>query len=173
MNGLGLQFGLVIAYLIPGFLGVYALAWRVEVIQALLGGADKVPKGEAIVPLVLIALATGVVINAIAWALVRPLIALSGVRRPRNLDYTKLRADDLPVYNAIVENNFRYHQFYVNMWIAVLVLAPVWLRAPVSSNLARNISFFVVLVILFLAARDSLDRAYRRMMALQKKGETK
>ena len=168
MEKLGLNFGQLIAYLIPGFLAVYALADFVPQFAALLG-RDGIPQAEALVPLLVLGLAVGVVVNAFSWALLRPLFALSGVKRPDDLTYTKLRKDDIAVYNTIVEANFRYHQFYSNMLIAVLVYAPTWLAAPATDNLLRNGSFLAVVGVLFLAARDSLSRAYVRMLALLSK----
>ena len=100
MEKLGLNFGLVIAYLIPGFLGLYALSERLGAIKTLLGGDNKIPEKAAIVPLLILALAIGMIINALGWSLIRPLIALSGVRRPANLDYTKLKADDIKVITS-------------------------------------------------------------------------
>ena len=168
MEKLGLNFGLVIAYLIPGFLGLYALSERVVAIKNLLGGDNKIPEKAAIVPLLVLALAIGMIINSLGWGLIRPLIALSGVRRPEKLDYTKLTASDIKVYNVIVEDNFRYHQFYSNMLVAVLLLAPLWWVRPFGANVVRNVSFLIVVVVMFMAARDSLKRAYTRMLALQK-----
>lgn len=172
MDKIGLEFGLVIAYLIPGFLGLYALAGRVEAIKALVGGEQKVPQAASIIPLILLALAVGITINATSWALLRPLIGLSGVKRPARLDYTKIKPEQIPLYNLIVESNFRYHQFYGNVLVAIIMLAPVWLASPLATNVLRNLSFFFVVVILFLAARDSLQRAYKRMLALQTKEKT-
>jgi hypothetical protein len=169
MEKLGLNFGTVIAYLIPGFIGVYASARYVDTIHALLGGDTHIPDAAAIIPITLMALAIGNVINAVSWGLIRPLIALSGVRRPQGLDYTKLKKEDIPVYNVIVEGNFRYHQFYANTLVAIFLLTPTWLVLPFKENAVRNISFFFVAGVLFFAARDSLQRAYVRMSSLLKK----
>jgi hypothetical protein len=173
MEKLGLNFGTVIAYLIPGFIGLSGLTKYVATFDALLGGDKRVPEAASIVPITLVALAIGTIINAISWALVRPLITLSGVSRPANLNYTELKPDDIPIYNLIVEGNFRYHQFYANTFVAVVILAPTWLVRPINGNAMRDISFFIVTVILFLAARDSLKRAYVRFKALLQKEEKK
>ena len=173
MDKLGLNFGLIIAYFIPGFLGVFAVAKYENSVKALLGGSSGTPESPSVVLLLLLALAIGIIINAFSWAFVRPLITLSGVKRPATLDYTKLRKEDIEVYNVIIESNFRYHQFYANMLVAVLILSPAWLVRPLTGNVIRNVSFFLVSSILFLAARDSLQRAYKRMLALQERGDQK
>jgi hypothetical protein len=172
MDKFGLNFGLVIAYLIPGFLGLYALAERVSIFKALLGGDKGVPEAAALVPMTTLALAIGIIINAVSWALLRPLISVSGVRRPAALDYAKLKEKDIAVYNVVVEANFRYHQFYGNMLVAVLLLTPRWLVRPVAENLVQDASFFFVTVVLFFAARDSLKRAYTRLEGLLTKEDT-
>ena len=169
MEKLGLNFGTVIAYLIPGFIGLCGLAKYVDTFDALLGSEKRVPEASALLPITLIALAIGSIINAISWAIIRPLITLSGVSRPANLNYAELQKDDIPIYDLIVEGNFRYHQFYANTLVAILLLTPAWLVRPFIGNVIRDISFFVVTAILFLAARDSLQRAYVRFEALLKK----
>ena len=169
MEKLGLNFGLVIAYLIPGFLGLYALSQRVTPIKSLLHGEKGSPETGAIIPLLIVAMAVGMIINALGWIIVRPLITISGVKRPRDLDYTKLKVEDIKLYNVIVEANFRYHQFYTNMFFAILLLIPIWVVRPIWDNRIRNFSLLIVGLALFLAARDSLNRAYTRMSALQNK----
>lgn len=165
MDKFGLNFGQLIAYLIPGFLAVHALSSFVPPFAALLG-EKGVPQAEALVPLLLLGLAVGVVVNAFSWAFLRPLFALTGVRRPPGLDYGRLQKDDIAIYETIVESNFRYHQFYSNILVAVLLLGPAWLLEPLPEHLLRNGSFLAVAGVLFFAARDSLSRAYVRMDAL-------
>lgn len=165
MDKLGLNFGQFIAYLIPGYLAIYPLAEVVPPLASLLG-EKGVPQAEAIIPLLVLGVGIGIIINAFSWALLRPLFALSGVRRPEELTYTKLRKDDIEVYNTIIEANFRYHQFYSNMVIAVLLHGPSWFVLPVKDNLLRDTAFVLVVGVLFFAARDSLSRAYIRMLAL-------
>jgi hypothetical protein len=82
---IGINFGQLIAYLAPGFVALYGLAGLSTSIAALLRGNPQTPEAAASIPLILLALGAGIVVNAVAWALVRPLISLTGVRRPKEL----------------------------------------------------------------------------------------
>ncbi len=168
MHKYDLNFGQIIAYLIPGFLALYPLGDFIPFFQALLG-QQGIPSAEALIPLLLLALAVGIVINAFSWALLSPLFAFCGVKRPKSLTYTTLTKDNIEIYNVIVEANFRYYQFYSNVLVAILLYAPKWLVYPMNQNLWRNGTFVLIVGVLFIAARDSLNRAYTRMIALSKK----
>lgn len=169
MEKVGLNFGLVIAYLIPGFLATYAVAPRVNTVDALLGGPGRVPNSASVVPLVLIAVGVGIIINAISAVVIRPLIHLSGVRAEAGSFSTRLTDEEIRRYDHLVEITFRYHQFYSNMLIAVVLLAPIWLRSPVLENILRNGSFLVVVVVLSVTARSSLRHFYRGLSKLREK----
>jgi hypothetical protein len=169
MEKTGLNFGLVIAYLIPGFLATYAVASRVSTVDALLGGPKRVPDAASVVPLVLIAVGVGIIINAISAVVIRNLIHLSGVKEEEEFVTRKLRDEDIRRYDHMVEATFRYHQFYSNMLIAVVLLAPIWLLWPLQDNILRNASFLVVVVVLSSTARDSLQQFYKGLRKLCEK----
>ena len=97
MDKFEITFGHLIAYLIPGFIALYPLAHYIPAVASLVG-TNGVPQAEALLPLVILGLAVGIVINAFSWALLRPIFALSGVKRPESLNYTGLRKDDLDIY---------------------------------------------------------------------------
>jgi len=106
----------------------YALAPYVKAIDALLGGPARVPEGNSIVPAILIAVALGIVINAISEVLLRPLIRFRLDRAEQALAAgRKLTTEERLRYDRLIDSQFRYHQFYSNMLIAVLLLGPLWL----------------------------------------------
>ena len=170
MDKLGLNFGLVIAYMIPGFSATYALASHVGTIDALLGGPGRVPSTASVVPLLLIAVAIGIVINAISWVVIRPVIHRCGVREESGLVNKKLSNEDRLRYDQIVEATFRYHQFYSNMLVAVVLLGPMWLLSPRQSIILRIASFLLTVMVLFLAARNALQQFYTGLSKLCDEG---
>lgn len=170
MDKLGLNFGLVIAYLIPGFCGTYALTPHVTAINALVGGAANT---GSVVVLLLIALAVGIIINAISWVVVRNFIHFTGVKSPSGIVYRKSSRQDALRYNRLIESTFRYHQFYSNMLVGILLLTPLWLAAPVQDNILRNASFPFVVIILFWAARDSLRNYYNGLRSFAEEQDSK
>lgn len=173
MDKLGLNFGQLIAFLIPGFVGTCAVAKDVNAINALFGGSGQgQPSSASLVALLLIALAIGIIINAFAWLLVRPLIHLTLEVKPKAIDEMDLKNEDLPIYEHIMESQFRYHQFYSNMLVAVLLLIRLWLATPLQEHVLRDVSFPLVVIVLFCAAQKSLEGAYKRMSRLRQKQMT-
>lgn len=162
MDKFNLNFGLLIAYIVPGFLGLYAVSEHSTVIENLLGGSTNTPTTGAIVPLLLLALASGVVINAITWILVRPMIEFTGVKRP-HLRYGKISKELLDVYNEAIESSYRYYQSYGNLFAILLMIGFNSLISSTLPNLHLVIIYLAVLLILFFAARDSLNRSYQQM----------
>lgn len=155
MDKFNLNFGLVIAFIVPGFLGLYAASEYSDVIQKLLGGSDYIPTIGAVVPLLLLAIASGILLNALAWALIRPIIELTGVKRPE-IRYGKMKKE-------AIESSYRYYQSYVHLFLVLLIIG---IQSLVSYNLPSlpYIALFIsVLAVLFIAARDSLSRSYQRM----------
>lgn len=170
LEKLDLNFGLLIAYVVPGFLGLYAISGYAPPIADLLGGPSHIPAGGALFPLLVLSLASGMVINSIAWGLVRPLIEFTGVRRPK-LDYSKLRQETMEVYKETIEQAFRHYQSYSNLLVAQTVLGidyaihsqnATWLTITATSS---------VILLLFVAARDSLRRSYETMAKILKEAE--
>ncbi len=74
-------------------------------IEKLLTGTNGVPEGAAIVPILFLSVSIGMVINAITWALIRPLIELTGVHRPR-LDYSKLDENSKEAFKVNIDENY-------------------------------------------------------------------
>ena len=161
----GLNFGLVIAYMIPGFVATYAVAPYVKAIDALLGGPERVPGPNSIVPAILIAVALGIIINAISAVLLRPLIHLTRVKKASGAG-RKPTTEERLRYDRLMDSSFRYHQFYANMLIAVLLLGPLWLLSPLDDHIVRNASLPLVVIALFLTARLALRHFYDGVRAI-------
>jgi hypothetical protein len=163
-----LDFGLLIAYVIPGFVGLYAMSFYSKPMRSLLGSDRFVPQGGAVVPLVLLAIAAGISINAIAWATLRLVIQATGVARP-NLNYALLTQEKSIAFQEIIQSNFHYYQYYVNTLTAFILLFVSYAMRNVRHSKALGFVGAVgLIVILFFASRDSLQRTYSAMDALLK-----
>jgi hypothetical protein len=113
-----IPFGLIIAYLLPGFIGLVGIAsvfpdvamWLRPVNQ---GAAGLGPAVYA----VLAAMALGMIISCIRWLAVDHLLQWTGVTPPvwddRALD------ENLAAFNYLVESHYRYYQFYSNSLVAI------------------------------------------------------
>jgi hypothetical protein len=173
MEKIGIEFKLIIAYLVPGCIALYAIGMYVPTVAALLGSGTAVPSGSSIIIVLVLAIACGIIVNAITWLCLRPLIELTSRRRPP-LDYSLLSDSIAKAYQEILENNYRYYQSYSNMFTSLVILIAAALVKPGEIETFILISCVLVCCVLFLAARDSLIRTYDGMERLlgNLRGET-
>ena len=168
MNNIGIEFKSLIAYSIPGFVSLYAVSLYLPIVEKLLSGPKGVPEGTAIVPILFLSVGIGIVINAVTWALVRPLIELTGVPRP-NLDYSELDETTKEAFKVIIDENYRYYQSYSNLFTSGGLLLIASLIEKDETPISFSVVGGAVLIILFFASRDALKRSYSNIEALLKK----
>lgn len=168
MEKIGFEFKLIIAYLIPGVIGLYAASLYIPAIRNVLGGDTFVPSGSAIVLVLVLAIASGIIINAITWAVIRPVIEWTSMKRP-DLKYSNLKTGSMDAYNVILEGNYRYYQSYSNMFTSIVLL--ILTNIYRGDEMQSEVMFLgiVVCIVLFMAARNSLEMTYNEMGDLLKK----
>src|SRR5438045_8188296 len=114
------QFGLMVAYVLPGFIGLAGLA---PFVPAVSGWLQPLNQAEASLgaPLyaVLAATTIGMIVSAFRWILVDHFLQRTGVRPP-TWDDSRLE-ERIVAFDYLVENHYRYYQFYANSLVAVLV----------------------------------------------------
>ena len=162
-----LDFSLVIAFLLPGFVSLYALSVvspRISGLMNTLAGKDA-SLGTSVAVL-LAALAAGVMMSGMRALVIDWLQHNTGVRRP-DLNYRALtdRAV-LGAFKEAVANVYRFSQFYGNMFVALLLLTILKFGLDLSSICAQPALFALSLagtVVLFLSHRRSLSQTYSRM----------
>jgi len=161
------------AYLAPGVIGLYAISKQSFFLQRLLSGDKGIPDVSAAVVIIVFSVSMGIIINAITWATLRLIIEKLGTRRPE-LDYAKLNKDILDVYKHINEGNYRFYQAYSNTCTSVIIFIVSYIYK--GADIRYEIVFVAVAVcfVLFMAARNSLQRTYRYTYdLLQKQVEEK
>ena len=156
------NFGLLIAYLIPGFTALCGAGVFSPAVHAWLAG----PPGPSVGGFLYVtvgSVAAGMTVSAVRWALVDSLHAVTGLRRPA-WDDSKLDVK-LPAFEYIVDNHYRYYQFYANSFVALLFSYVAWrVSAAGGTVAARWLDAGVMFVeSVFLAgSRDALRNYYRR-----------
>lgn len=163
MERIELNFGLVIAYIVPGLIGLYSLAPHSQAIRTLLGGNNYSLSAQALVPLLLLAIAAGIIINAVSGIILKPMIIISGVEEI-DPDYSRLKSKDIEKFKEFTNQTYRYYQCYSNMLIA-LIMFFISYRCKITGI---KLGFIVLLTIpiLFCAARSSLKQSYKVMSDL-------
>jgi hypothetical protein len=166
MNDLIRQnFGLLIAYVLPGFVVVSGAAILYPPVRDLvtptLGLADGV---ESTAFVTLATLLAGMSVSSLRWLIVDSFHHWTGLRRPE-WDDAGLPAK-LPAFTAIVEDHYRFYQFHANLAVAIACVYIAWrVQQPPFAPWADEA--FLLIECLFLAtSRDNLRKYYARASRL-------
>ena len=164
------NFGVLIAFLLPGFILIWSLSFSSPQIDIWLKSNDT---GGATVGNFLYAtlasLALGLLISAIRWFFVDHLLlvcgnwigSLSGLRRP-HLDLSRLADKEvLAAYNGAVDNHYRYYQYYSNTLVAAVIGYGTYYYVQNAWLSKLSILVIAVILILLLASGDSLSKYYK------------
>jgi hypothetical protein len=154
--------GLVVAVLIPGFIGLAGVSLLVPAVGEWLQPVDQgnMGFGPPIYAL-LTATAVGMIVGCFRWLLVDHLHHWTGLKPPMwKLHLLKERLD---AFHYIVEGTYRYYQFYANTLVAV-VWAYVINRLFGSSQLlgpGTDVGVLILCAVLFAGSRDALAKYYQ------------
>jgi hypothetical protein len=159
-----LNFGLIIAYLVPGFVALWGASYHSPTVRGWLTAVpETAPSVGDLFYATLAALAAGVILSAFRWAIIEPVHHRTGVHPP-DWDFSRLDSN-LAAYQAMVEQHFRYHQFCANMVIA-LVFAYAARMAAFGANAYQwgwlDLGCPLIVIVLFAGSRDALAKYYRR-----------
>ncbi len=159
------NFGLVIAYLVPGFIAVVVIGGLVPTIQPWLA---IVPDGQPTVGgflfVMLASVAAGMLVSSIRWLLIDTVHHRTGIGPPR-WDFSRLQSN-LAAYNLLVEFHYRYYQFNANTLVAVALAYLVRLSGGCrwcGGAGWMDFGFVIVEAVLFATSRDTLRKYYARV----------
>lgn len=156
-------FGPLVAYLVPGATALMGVSPFSETLQGwlALSPADA-PTVGGFLYLTVAALAAGMTINAVRWAVIDTLHEWTCVAPPP-LDFSKLRGN-VEGFELLIEIHYRHFQFFGNMLIATAV-AYVGYRLQLGRVLPLgwiDLGFLLIEVVFFAASRDTLEKYYAR-----------
>ena len=158
------NFGLVIAFVLPGLVALWGVSFFSPTVALWLRVAPSgSPSVAGFLFVTLASLAAGLVVSAVRWALIDAVHHVTGVQPPP-WDFGRLD-EQLPIFLAVVENHYRFYQFYANMFIAVAFTYRLYLLAHGRSAffLSGEVFAFLILeVVLFAGSRDALSKYYAR-----------
>ena len=181
------NFGPLIGFCLPGFILLYALSFSFTEVSdwlAASGAKDSLSVGGFLYS-TLASLSLGLLLSAIRWVTIDSFLKLEYWVRSRPLSFLKpkhwLRSQPLPfidisklpdkdVYAAFSganENHYRYYQYYSNSLVALeigFVTYRFFVHKPVPGQLWAL--FFIVIGVLFIAARDCFRKFYERASAV-------
>ncbi len=118
------NFGLLIAYLIPGFLGVLtAKPYSAALTSWMATSPDASPTVGGFLYVTVSAVFCGLLASTIRWLILDPLHHRTGVPRPQ-WDFQQLE-QHITAFQLAVELHYRYFQFYGNTLIVAVVAAAI------------------------------------------------
>ena len=171
------NFGLLIAYLVPGFVALWGVSFVEEDLRVLLRGpAAEGPTIGGFLYVTVGSVAAGMIANALRWAAIDTAHHFTGLERPLWTDAAL--HERVAAYDWLVENHYRHYQFYGNTLIAVLFAYFCWrLSLADASPGVGWLDGAVVALSIVLAAgsRSTLTRYYRRaesLLGTHSEGET-
>ena len=156
------NFGLVIAYFLPGFTAFWGISYFSTTLTTWLGKtAAEQPTVAGFFYVTLASIGTGLTVNAIRWLTLERLHHCTGIPYPR-WDFARLQTN-LAAYEKLVEFYYRYHEFFGNSLIAGSFTYTVWRWHHPGWNLVAADAAALGLAVLFWAAsRDTLRKYYSR-----------
>jgi hypothetical protein len=153
------QFGLIVAYLLPGFIALAGIAplartvrdWLRPTIQGDLGIGSTAYA-------VMAALTAGMIASCFRWLLIDHVHHWTGLPRPP-LDSSPL-AENLGAFNYLVESHYRYYQFYGNTLVAMVWTYSIhrWLRTSPLLGFGTDRGILILCAVLFAGSRDALTK---------------
>lgn len=155
------SFGLLIAYVVPGFVCLAGASCFSPTIATWMSVAPSgAPTVGGFLYVAIGSLGAGLVVNAVRWALVDSLHHQTGLVRPQ-LDFARLQSN-LEAFQLAVEHNYRYYQFYASMVLATVFYSvadqaarDLWSRWQLAGCIALD-------AVLLVTSRDCLRRYYER-----------
>ncbi|MGI6414769.1 MAG: hypothetical protein ACOX1P_03800 [Thermoguttaceae bacterium] len=164
----GQNFGLVVAYLLPGFVALWGVSCFSPTVRTwIMASHPKDPTVAGFMYVTLASLGAGMTVSAVRWALIDQIHHATGIKPPvwrfANLE------GNLRAYQTLVEYHYRYYQFYSNMFTAA---AFTYVAKIVSSgsvppfSSATRAAFLALEAVLFIGSRDALRRYYTRTRQL-------
>lgn len=162
------SFGLLIAYVIPGFVCLLGAGTAFEAVWVWLVGAGvSGPSVGGVLYVGVASVGAGMTASVIRWALLDTLHESTGLRRPK-LNESRL-TERLEAFNYLVEQHYRYYQFYGNSLVAVIAFYGLWRSSPHSASVLIGWPEGVLLlfIVVFAAgSRDALRKYYTGSMLL-------
>lgn len=161
------DFGLVIAYLLPGGIGLWGIGQISPDFHTWLGTAalTLVTVGGFLTA-TLFALALGLLASTVRWLIIDPLHHRTGIKQPQ-WDFAYLAEREM-AYELLVEIHYRYYQFYANSTVSLLFAFGAWAAHDPHelSVLPAGAVTLAITGLFFTASRDTLRKYYGRAGAL-------
>jgi hypothetical protein len=160
------NFGLVIAYLLPGLVALCGVSFFSDTVHLWLTTSEKVsPTVAGFLYVTLAAFTTGLTLGALRTVAIDALHHHTGVTRPE-WDFSEFQAK-FWAFNQLVESHYCLYQFYAHMCLALPALIGCQMVAQGEWMDGRALSACLFLeMVLFVVSRATLRTYYGRVSDL-------
>ena len=148
------SFGLLIAYIVPGFTALWGLARVSDTVRSWLGANPATaPTVAGFFYATLASVAAGVTVSTLRWLLIDTLHRSMGVRWLQ-WDFSRLQKN-VAAFQLLIEIHYRYYQFYGGMMVSSVIAYLTWRLSlgfwstPVGWT---DLGFVLVEVVFFLGS---------------------
>ena len=166
------SFGLMIAYVVPGFLGLFALSFSDLRIKSYIE-KNFLTGNELLMTLICLStvLFIGLVVNAFNYLLLQRIV-FSKIKPPPTTIPSNPNDAHVQLIVSTLDENMRYAQFYGNVFLLIPLLEYHYLIRTDIPNFWDTILvlfwFFILEWVLLLNAKESYRRYVSRLTELSK-----
>lgn len=157
-------FGLLIAYIVPGFTALWGLAYVSDTVRSWLGeNPVQAPTVAGFLYATLASVAAGVTVSTLRWLILDALHRATGLHWTE-WDFSSLQ-QNVAAFEVLIEIHYRYYQFYGGMMLA-LVIAYLAGRVSVGFWSApigwAELGLVALEAVFLLGSRDTLKKYLAR-----------
>jgi len=158
------NFGLLIAYILPGFILLWGLEPYFPIISSWLGlTAAANPSIGGFLYVTMASVALGQIISTFRWLTIDSLHHSTGIRKP-TLNFGRLK-DSVAAFDRLIDVHYRYYQWHANGLVAISIATVLRWTAKGYSHRELLLLIFVN-TLLYIGSRDTLSKYYRRVEEL-------
>ena len=161
------NFGLLIAFVLPGFIVLWGLSYFSATVRLWLSVAGSTPTVGGFMFGTLASVAAGVTVSTVRWLVIDTIHRWTGIRQPP-WNFARLQ-DNVGAYNVLNDIHYKFYLFHANGLIALLF---VYVARRVHGGIfsARvgwlDLGFVFLSLVLFIGSRDMLRKYYARVSQL-------
>lgn len=162
------NFGLLMAYVLPGFVTLSGISFFSETVRRWLGtSSQQSPTVGGFLYVTLGAIAAGLMVSTIRWMLIDRIHHRTGIHQP-TWEFSAL-GNKLAAFELLVASHYFYYKFHANMLVAVAFTFFAYAMGTPNRGLGFigiSLSFVIVETVLWVGSRDTLRKYYQRTNAL-------
>ncbi|QDT45192.1 hypothetical protein Pan241w_53110 [Gimesia alba] len=159
------NFGLLIAFVLPGFVVLWGVSYFSETIRLWLSGTTPTIAGFMFGTLA--SVAAGVTVSTVRWLVIDKIHHWTGIRQPP-WNFSRLGLN-VEAYNVLNDIHYKFYLFHANGLVALFFVYVArrtyygMLSAPVGWF---DLGFAILSLVLFVGSRDVLRKYHERVSQL-------